>query len=270
MKVVIPPLYRAPHFPPEPPVFDSELDAITAEETPFEVWVYLMAFRSSTNLQEYLQFFNSYLNTNPDFSGPEDDADVLPDGVSIDYPEHFNKTFVHFLPQGYLNGHTTRISFLGKSKFNFLNETRIEEWVRDLHGDKKPKRILDIGTGPGFSAYTFARVFPEAEVIGVDMAPPYIRFAKRWNEVRNVSNVQFYAANAEDLSWLESESFDIINYAYVLHEMPAVSALNIISEMYRLLRPGGTMNGFEVSAANRSIGEVVQSRRRPLLGPSPG
>ena len=24
------------------------------------------------------------------------------------------------------------------------------------------------------------------------------------------------------------------------------------------------------SAANRSIGEVVQSRRRPLLGPSPG
>ena len=25
-----------------------------------------------------------------------------------------------------------------------------------------------------------------------------------------------------------------------------------------------------ISAANRSIGEVVQSRRRPLLGPSPG
>ena len=270
MKIVIPPLYRAPDFPPEPPVFDSEEDTLLAEETPFEVYVYLKAFRSQTNLAGYLEFFNSYLNTNPDFSGPEDDADVLPDGVSIDYPEHFNKTFVHFLPQGYLNGHTTRISFLGKSKFNFLNETRIEEWVRDLHGDKKPKRILDIGTGPGFSAYTFARVFPEAEVIGVDMAPPYIRFAKRWNEVRNVSNVQFYAANAEDLSWLESESFDIINYAYVLHEMPAVSALNIISEMYRLLRPGGTMNGFEVSAANRSIGEVVQSRRRPPLGPSPG
>ena len=26
----------------------------------------------------------------------------------------------------------------------------------------------------------------------------------------------------------------------------------------------------QVSAANRLIGEVVQSRRRPLLGPSPG
>ena len=28
--------------------------------------------------------------------------------------------------------------------------------------------------------------------------------------------------------------------------------------------------GVRISAANRLIGEVVQSRRRPLLGPSPG
>ena len=45
MLVVIPPLYRAPEFAPEPPVFDNEMDAITSEETPFEVWTYLMAFR---------------------------------------------------------------------------------------------------------------------------------------------------------------------------------------------------------------------------------
>ena len=30
------------------------------------------------------------------------------------------------------------------------------------------------------------------------------------------------------------------------------------------------LNLLQVSAANRLIGEVVQSRRRPLLGPSPG
>ena len=30
------------------------------------------------------------------------------------------------------------------------------------------------------------------------------------------------------------------------------------------------MSRERISAANRSIGEVVQSRRRPLLGPSPG
>jgi len=248
MYIVIPPLYRAPAFHPEPPVFNTELEVITSEETPFEVWTYLMAFRSRAEITEYLSFFNNFLNTCPDFSGPEEDsdADVLPPGHQLVIPDHFNKTFVHFLPGGYLNGHTVRISFLGKTKFNFLNETRLEEWVRQIHGDKKPKRILDIGTGPGFSAFTYAKVFPEAEVIGVDLAAPYIRFARQWNELSNVSNVQFYAANAEDLSWLESESFDIINFAYVLHEMPADNAMRVISEMHRLLRPGGVINGFEV------------------------
>ena len=33
---------------------------------------------------------------------------------------------------------------------------------------------------------------------------------------------------------------------------------------------GETMTNILTSAANRLIGEVVQSRRRPLLGPSPG
>ena len=192
-----------------------------------------MAFRSRAEIIEYLSFFNNFLNTCPDFSGPEGDSDVLPPGHQLVIPDHFNKTFVHFLPGGYLNGHTVRISFLGKTKFNFLNETRLEEWVRQIHGDKKPKRILDIGTGPGFSAFTYAKVFPEAEVIGVDLAAPYIRFARQWNELRNVSNVQFYAANGEDLSWLEAESFDIINFAYVLHEMPADNAMRVISEMHR-------------------------------------
>merc|ERR1719219_658738 len=246
MNVVIPPLYRAPDFPPEPPVFTTEMDAVTAEETPFEIWTYLMAFRSKEVIEDYLAFFNNFLNTCPEFSGPTDNSDVLPAGQQLSYPSHYNQTFVHFLPRGYLNGHTVRISFLGKTKFNFLDESKIEDWVRMLHDDKKPKRILDLGTGPGFSAFTYARVFPEAEVIGVDLAAPYIRFARLWNELRNVSNVQFYAGNGEDLSWLESESFDIINYAYVLHEMPATSAMNIITEMHRLLKPGGVMNGFEV------------------------
>ena len=246
MQVVIPPLYRAPEFPPEPPVYTTEMDAVTAEETPFEIWTYLMAFRSKEVIDDYLAFFNNFLNTCPDFSGAPDDSDVLPPGHQLTIPLHYNKTFVHFLPRGYLNGHTVRISYLGKTKFNFLDEAKIEEWVRMLHGDKKPKRILDLGTGPGFSAFTYARVFPESEVIGVDLAAPYIRFARMWNEIRNVSNVEFFASNGEDLSWLESEAFDIINYAYVLHEMPAVNAINIIKEMHRLLKPGGSMTGFEV------------------------
>lgn len=246
MKIVIPPLYRAPEFAPEPPVFDSELDAITADETPFEVYVYLMAFRAQGHLVEYLKFFNQFTNTYPSYPGLEDDSDCRPEGVDIEIPSHFNQTYVHFLPGGYLNGHTVRISYLGRSKFNFLHEDLLMKWLGDLHGDKKPKRILDIGTGPGFSAFVLSELFPEAEIVAVDLAAPYIRMARMWQELRNATNIQFYQGNGEDLSWLEDESFDFINYAYVLHEMPADNCLRIISEMYRLLTPGGTMNGFEV------------------------
>ena len=246
MKVVVPPLYRAPDFAPEPPVFTDEADCITFEETPFEVYVYLKAFRSQTNLQEYLEFFGKFTSTYPMFAGLPDDSDVQPENVSVTIPPHFNLTYVHFLPGGYLNGQTVRISYLGKSKFNFLDEVKIKEWLTTLYGDKNPKRILDIGTGPGFSAFVLAEMFPEAEIIAVDLAAPYIRMARKWQELRNITNIKFYHANAEDLSWLEDESFDLINYAYVLHEMPADNAIRVINEMYRLLVPGGIMNGFEV------------------------
>ena len=256
-RIVIPPLYRAPDFAPEPPVFDNEVDTLLAPETPFEVFVYLKAFRSQTNLAGYLEFFNSYLNTNPAFTGPEDNSDVQPPGVACPVPHFYNLTYVHFLPGGYLNGHTCRISYLGKSKFNFLDENKIREWVTMLHGDKNPKRILDIGTGPGFSAFVLAEIFPEAEVIAVDLSAPYIRMARTWQGLRNVTNVNFYQATAEDLFWLVSESFDLINFAYVLHEMPAFNALNIIGEIHRLLRPGGTMNGFEIPFVENEINREV-------------
>ena len=89
-------------------------------------------------------------------------------------------------------------------------------------------------------------MFPDAEVVALDLAAPYIRMARMWAEMRNITNIQFYQANAEDMSWLESETFDFINYAYVLHEMPADNALRVVNEMHRLLKVGGTMNGFEV------------------------
>lgn len=51
----------------------------------------------------------------------------------------------------------------------------LKEWFGKLHGHRSPKKILDIGTGNGFSAIEMALLFPNAEVHGVDMAAPYVR-----------------------------------------------------------------------------------------------
>ena len=48
------------------------------------------------------------------------------------------------------------------------------------------------------------------------------------------------------MEWVESDSVDFINFAYVLHEMPEENAKTMVREMFRVLKPGGVINGFEV------------------------
>jgi len=240
---------RIPEFSPEPSVITDEALCMQPE-VPFEKYVYMAAFRHEEvfgDIETYSEFFKNWTDTTPAFEGLEGDIDVIPPNAEgpIALPYHYTKTFVHFLPGGYTNGHTVRVSFTGNTKFNFLKEDIIRKYVLELHGDLQPKRILDIGTGNCFSAMVYAEVYPEAEVIGIDLAAPYIRFCNLWKEMRGISNVHFYQDNAENTHF-EDESFDIIQYSYVIHEMPAENAEMLINEAYRLLTPGGVFSGFEV------------------------
>ena len=142
---------------------------------------------------------------------------------------------------------------LGNSKFTFLDENNLREWLTKLYEGRNPTKILDVGTGTGGSAFVLGEMFPQAQVIGVDLAPGYIRFCRAHKEARNATNVDFFQANAQELSFLESDSVDFINFAYVLHEMPAVNAKKVVDEMYRVLKPGGIINGFEVPYKRNSI-----------------
>ena len=55
------------------------------------------------------------------------------------------------------------------------------------------------------------------------------------------------------MEFIESDSVDFINFAYVLHEMPAENAKQVVREMFRVLKPGGVLNGFEVPYKRNSI-----------------
>src|ERR687883_73559 len=45
--------------------------------------------------------------------------------------------------------------------------------------DPPPRRALDLGTGTGDGAFALARRFPEAEVVGLDLAGSMIEEARR-------------------------------------------------------------------------------------------
>ena len=106
---------RLPVFPPEPPFFANEADAVVEYLCPYENYIFMKAFRNDdTGLESFLEYYTQYSNTLPEFAGEEDDSDVWLPGAKqpIEYPYHYVTTQVHFNPGMYNELHnSTEISF---------------------------------------------------------------------------------------------------------------------------------------------------------------
>jgi len=91
--------------------------------------------------------------------------------------------------------------------------------------------LLDVGASTGIVANFLAEHFEK--VTGIDIDREAIQFARR-SFVRK--NIRFVLADAINLSFRDEE-FDVIICAQVYEHVPVASRL--ISEMYRVLKPGG-------------------------------
>lgn len=97
------------------------------------------------------------------------------------------------------------------------------------------ERVLDIGAGPGFVANAIAAVVgPTGSVLGIDISEPMVQLARKRCAAK--SWVELKSGNANQLPVPDS-AFDIAIsvqvYEYLADVMPA------LTEMYRILRPGG-------------------------------
>lgn len=119
---------------------------------------------------------------------------------------------------------------MGRSVTNYLR--------RKMPGFE-PKRILDLGCTVGHSTLPYKEAFPDAEVIGIDVAAPCVRYAHA-RAAGLGREVGFLQRNAEDTGF-ESESFDLIVSHILLHETSGQAMPRIFRECHRLLRPGGVM-----------------------------
>jgi SAM-dependent methyltransferase len=113
------------------------------------------------------------------------------------------------------------------------------QWMREHHPDFKPRRILDIGCGLGHSVLPIAMAYPDAEVVGVDVAAPMLRYGLARAKSLGVTNIRFVQANAESLPQFEAASFDWIQSTMFLHETSYPALQAIFRETFRLLAPRG-------------------------------
>jgi ubiquinone/menaquinone biosynthesis C-methylase UbiE len=86
------------------------------------------------------------------------------------------------------------------------------------------RRALDVGTGTGAGARAIAKRFPNAEIVGVDVAPAMLEEARRL-----APGIEFVEGDAANLPFGEDE-FDVVTHA---------NMIPFLDETARVLRPGG-------------------------------
>ena len=114
----------------------------------------------------------------------------------------------------------------------------ISSWVRTNYPDFSPKRILDIGCGMGHNTLPLAIAFPDAEVIGIDLGAPLIRYAHARAVDLGIENVTFMQMDAQ-FNDFETASFDWVQTTMFLHETSNKAMFGIIKEIHRILKKGG-------------------------------
>ncbi len=116
--------------------------------------------------------------------------------------------------------------------------------VRRRYPELAPRRILDLGCGTGSETLGLKECFPQAEIHGLDLSAPFVRFAHAWAEEKGVA-AHFRQADARQTGYPDGY-FDLIVSHIVFHETWHDIAPAIFAEMRRILAPGGVFLNADV------------------------
>jgi ubiquinone/menaquinone biosynthesis C-methylase UbiE len=153
--------------------------------------------------------------------------------------EQFGKTAASYL--------TSAPHRLGKS---------LERLV-ELTAPQKSWRVLDIATGGGHVAYTFA---PHVErVWATDITQEMLDLVKGEAKKRGLANLRTTYAKAEALPF-EDTSFDLVTSRIAPHHFDSIP--DFLGEVHRVLKPGGLAAIVDNVVPAGSVGDYVNAFER--------
>lgn len=136
--------------------------------------------------------------------------------------------------------------------------TRMRRAVVAQLGDLSGRAVLDVGCGTGTLAMMVQNANPAARVAGLDGDPQILEMA-RAKARRKGQEIEFSEAMSDALPYSDA-SFDFVLTTLMLHHLSREGKQGTAAEMYRVLKPGGTLLGLDFAEPRGHIGRGL----RPL------
>ena len=137
----------------------------------------------------------------------------------------------------------------------FIN---LEDFAASAASLGPAKRILEIGAGDGSCAQRLLEVLPDAEYLGIDIAPNPGRLFRG-----DESRATFRSISSSDLISEGPGVFDLVVIVDVLHHVPAAFRTPLLQDAATLTAPAGTIlvKDWERDASRVGYGMVYAADR---------
>lgn len=133
----------------------------------------------------------------------------------------------------------------------------------------KAHKIMDVATGTGDLAIAMAKRVDRTQILGVDLSEEMLAVARRKIEKQGLEErIMLEKGDAEDLSMVASESVDAVTVAFGVRNFENIE--RGLSELYRTLKPGGTLVVLEFSMPKNRFVRTIYSQYAHRLLPRIG
>lgn len=126
----------------------------------------------------------------------------------------------------------------------------VRETLIEVAAPAPGERVLDVGCGTGTLAIAVKPRVGDGAVYGIDASPEMIEVARE-KAARAGSDVDFRVALIEAIPFPDA-SFDLVTSSLMLHHLPDELKVKGLSEVRRVLRPGGRFVAVDFAAYSHS------------------
>jgi len=121
-----------------------------------------------------------------------------------------------------------------------LTESRARRRVLELAEVRDGESVLEIAVGTGVQLAALARRNPSGRTVGIELSEGMLEKAGRELADAELGNVELSKADALHLPFPDA-AFDLVVNSYMLDLLPLDEIPVALSEMKRVLRPGGRL-----------------------------